>query len=283
MSYTPNAKGHFDPVHAAHAIEQAVFVLHFDRPLEQSKLNVVIGKVNEFKSDFPGSGLIQGGFSVAFGSPVMPMPSISQPMPLAGVVMHRSAPDGSIENELRVEHASVTFRTTRYTRWAAMWELAKKYCDAVIQTYLDNGSKISSISINFVDKFVWTGGIQDFDLSLLLSRDSKYIADYVFSAEDLWHIHTGAFLRPDSKTKRLMNINVDCLDEVNSGDIRRAVLITTVLTDIFNQAGFEEIAVANDDVMNFISTHVESLHAFDKEILGKILVESIAKRIALIG
>lgn len=280
MSTISTTKGHFEPVHSAHSIEQAVLVLHFDRPLEQARLSAAMGAANQFKSELPGSTpVIGGGFSVAIGgSPSMPMQ-----MPATGVMLHRSAPDGTIESELRVEQASITFRTTRYSRWSAIWDQAKRYFSAVIGAYLENGSALVSISINFVDKFVWNGDQKDFDSSLLLSKDSEYIAKHIFSLNDLWHIHTGAFIRSDEQTKRLMNINIDCVDEFNGLHSRRAISITTVLTDMFNQPGFEPFAVTNDNAMNVISAHLESLHTFDKDILSKTLVESMAKQIALIG
>jgi uncharacterized protein (TIGR04255 family) len=166
-------KGHFEPIHSAHSIEQAVLVLHFDRPLEPAYLATVIEIANRFKPELPGSGQIQGGFSVAFGGPAMPMPILPQAMPMTGIVLYRSAPDGSIESELRVEQASITFRTTRYTRWSAIWEQASKYYSAVIGTYFENGLALVNTSINFVDKFFWNGEIQDFDPSLLLCKDSN--------------------------------------------------------------------------------------------------------------
>lgn len=258
-------------------------MLYFDRPLEPTRLSAAIEIAKQFKSYLPGGGPIQGGFSVAFGGPVMQMPMMSQPMPATGVILNRSAPDGSIENELRVELASITFRTTRYTRWSAIWEQAEKYYAAFINLYFDNGSQISNISINFADKYVWVGENQNFDPNLLLKRGSEYVAEHIFSLKDLWHIHTGAFLRSDDKTKRLININIDCLDETSGSDTRRAVLITTVLTDMFNQVGFEKTVTSSEDAMSVISAHMDSLHAFDKDILSKTLVGSMVKRIALIG
>lgn len=282
MSNTMVGKGKFEPVHAAHSIEQVVLVLHFDRPLEQSLLSTAIAAVDQFKEELPGSTLLFGsGFSVAFsGAPSMPM---QMQMPATGVALHRSAPDGTIENELRVESASITFRTTRYSRWAAVWSQARRYYSAVIGAYLENGSSLANVSINFVDKFVWNGDQKDFDSGLLLSIDSEYVAKHIFSRNDLWHNHIGAFIRSDDQTKRLMNVNIDCLDEINGILSRRAISITTVLNDMFNQPGFEPLAVANDDLMEFITAHMESLHVFDKEILSKTLVESMAKQIALIG
>lgn len=280
MSNISSNKGYFEPVHSAHSIEQAVLVLHFDRPLDQTHLLAAIESANQFHPELPGSTpVVGGGFSVAFGA----RPSMPMQMSTTGVVLHRSAPDGSIEHELRVEQTSVTFRTARYSRWSAIWDQAKRYYSAVIGHYMDNESNLVSVSVNFVDKFIWNGDPKEFDSSLLLNKNSEYIAKHIFSLNDLWHIHTGAFIQSDEQTKRLMNINVDCLDEINGFQSRRAISITTVLTDMFNQPGFLPFLATNENVMSFISVHMESLHAFDKEILSRTLVEPMAKQIALIG
>lgn len=271
------------PVHEAHSIEQAVLILHFDRPLEQSKLSATIDNAKQFSTELPGGGNIVGGFPMSIsGFPMQIMPIPAQ-MQMTGIILHRSAPDGSMERELRVDTASITLKTARYTRWSAIWEDTKRYYSALINAYLDNGSKISNISVNFVDKFIWDGEIKDFDPSLLLNKKSEYIANYIFTLRDLWHFHTGSFLRADEKTKRLININVDCLDEFNGSASRRAVLITSVLTDMFNQPSFEEAVITSDNAMDFITEHMKSLHALDKDILSKILVDSMTKQIALVG
>jgi hypothetical protein len=273
--------GYFEPVHSAHSIEQVVLVLHFDRPIDQQYLSAALVCAAQFKTLLPGvAPVLGGGIAIAFGGQSIPMQ-----MPPAGVVMSRSAPDGTIENELRIEQASITFKSTRYTRWSDIWGQAEKYYAALIGHYLDSGATLVSISINFVDKFVWNGSAKDFSPNLLLSKDSEFVAKHIFSLEDLWHIHTGAFIKSDAQTKRLMNINIDCLDEMVGLNSRRSISITTVLTDMFNQNGFEPLSLAQDsgEVMNFISAHMGALHAFDKEILGKTLVESMAKQIALIN
>jgi hypothetical protein len=39
--------GHFDPMHAAHAIEQVMFMLQVDRSLEVAQLGAAVGAIQE--------------------------------------------------------------------------------------------------------------------------------------------------------------------------------------------------------------------------------------------
>lgn len=284
MSSIQPKQGSFKPVHAAHSIEQAALVVNFDRPLDYARLAAVNEITNQFRDELPGGGPIQGGFSFMLGGPVgIQLPfTPQQPSSVTGFLLHRNAPDGSIESELRVEQTSMSFRTNVYSRWSAVWALAHKYFSSVMGAYLDSGANLVNVSLNFVDKFVWDGETSACDPSLLMKNDSKYVATHIFSRNDLWHIHTGAFNRPDNQTKRLTNVNIDCLDEVIGFTPRRSVVITTALTDMFNQPGYEATVISADSGMNFITSHLEALHNYDKEILQEILVAPIAQQIALL-
>jgi uncharacterized protein (TIGR04255 family) len=284
MPSTHPKQGSFRPVHAAHSIEQAALVVNFDRPLDYSRLAAVNEITNQFREELPGGGPIQGGFSFMIGGPaVMQVPfNPQQPAPVTGILLHRNAPDGSIERELRVEQSSMSFRTNVYSRWSAVWELAHKYFSSVMGTYLDSGANLVNVSLNFVDKFVWDGEMKNCNPSLLIKHDSKYVASHVFSRDDLWHSHTGAFDRSDNQTKRLTNVNIDCLDEVVGFTPRRSVVITTVLTDMFNQPSYDMTSLSQGNGMDFVTSHLEALHNYDKEILREILVAPIAQQIALL-
>ena len=275
-------QGHFRPVHAAHSIEQVVFSVLFDRQLPPGSFAAVVNAVEQFKSEMPGGGPIQG-VSFAFGGAGMPPPFFQQPMSISGVMLTRSAPDGSIESELRVEQTSLSFRTTRYSRWDTIWNTAQRYFGAVLGSYIDAGAQLKSISLNFVDKYVWHGEANECDAEKLLRRGSCYIAAQVFNQRDLWHSHTGAFERVNAHTKRLMNINVDCLDEVVNVESRRVIVITTVLTDLFGQPGYDPIVSTSSDALEFITTQMLTLHAENKKILADAITDAMANQIALNG
>lgn len=275
-----NQSGRFEPIHAAHAIEQVVFVLRVERPLDEASFSNAREAVKQFKveSDMPGQAEIQ-----AFGLAIGPFGQAPLPQsPIAGFALHRMCADGSIEKELRIERDSVTFRTSLYTRWDTVWLQARNYFEALVPIYAAN-ARIVGISLNYVDKFKWAGDLTGCNTGILLQSDSKYLCPYVFEAKDFWHSHTGAFIRVNESTKRLLNVNVDYLDENRPDDLRRVVSITTVLTDLMNQPGYEPSEIAAGDAIQFLDSHMQGLHVFGKEILGNIINNEMSKRIALIG
>lgn len=278
-------KGQFEPVHAAHAIEQVVLVLQFDQPLGDAVFAQACEAAEQFNQELPARGSIRG-VSFTF-SPGAPNPGelnsgeLNQPVLNNGIVLSRIAPDGTVSHELRVERATLVFKTTLYSRWDTVWLQANRYFNELVPIYAGQAG-LAGVSINCVDKFVWTGNLAECNPSLLLRANSKYLCPHVYDAEDFWHSHTGAFTRVDASTKRLINVNVDYLDEKLQAGSRRIIAITTVLTDLLNQPGYEANAIAQADVISFIGAHMQGLHILGKEILGDIINDPMGRRIALI-
>ncbi len=278
MPDNQNQNGRFEPVHEAHAIEQVIFVLQIDRPLDNVNFAEVCKIADQFKSELPGYAEIQGlALLIGARGPSGPLPT----GPMVGRVFSRTGLDGTVEYELRVERDSVTFRTSLYTRWDAIWTQARRYFDTLVPKYVAHAN-ISGISLNFVDKFLWVGPASECRPNLLLRPESNYLCPHVYSAQDLWHSHTGAFLHVSNETKRLLNINVDYLDENRPNGIQRVVAITTVLTDLMNQPGYTPSQDAAIDAIKFLDTHMTQLHNFGKQVFGNIINDAMCKRIALV-
>lgn len=276
----PNENGHFEPVHEAHAIEQVQFVLQFDRSLDDATFLEVRKIAEQFISELPARSDIQS-FGVAIGASVSVGPISSSPS-IGGVMFRRVQPDETVESELRIERTSVAFRTTLYTRWDAVWARSRKYFDAIVPKYVGQ-ARISGISLNFIDKFVWSGAIDKCRPNLLLRPASTYLCPHVYTAQDLWHSHTGAFIRVDNNTKRLFNVNVALNDESRLDESRRAVAITTVMTDLMNQPGYASSEVAAENVAEFLNDHMKQLHLFGKKLFSNIINDEMCKRIALVN
>lgn len=278
MPDNQNQNGRFEPLHEAHAIEQVVFVVQFDRPLDDANLAALYNVAEQFQPELPGRIELQG-LMLAIGGrgPSGPIPT----GPAVGRAFRRTGPDGTIESELRVDRDSVTFRTSLYTRWNAIWEQARRYFDTIVPMYVAQGN-IGGISLNFVDKFLWAGAAAECRPNLLLRPGSIYLCPHVYNVQDLWHSHTGAFIRVSDETKRLLNINVDYLDENRPNGIQRVVSITTVLTDLMNQPGYTPSQNAGEDAIQFLDRHMSQLHDFGKQVFGNIINDAMCKRIALV-
>lgn len=280
------SKAGFQPLHDAHAIDQVVFVVQVDRPLSVETMRSAIAIADSVAVDLPAQSQLQG---VTFefntgGHPIQP----AQPAPtptLTGKSYRRVRPNATIEAELVLELTSIVFRSSSYTRWTEIWTSAKKYFDAIAPMYAKE-SRISGIGLNYVDRFYWAGHANECKASQLLRNDSDFVAPHVRTATDLWHSHTGSFIKANDQTKRLMNVNVDFIDEhiQPPGQLpgtRKAVVISTILTDFLNQPGFKPLDISKDNANSVIDMHMQELHQFGKMTLSNIISDEMSKRIAL--
>jgi uncharacterized protein (TIGR04255 family) len=273
--YESAEKAHFEPVHKAHAIEQVVFVVQGGKPLPDKELLEACRLTKDkFKGDLPGEADLQS-LEVVFGPAVG-----SRRMQKTGKVFNRARPDGTIENELRVERESITYITSAYSRWNAIWEQAQRYFNLLMPAYLALGPP-TALSLKYVDKFVWKGDPEQCVPGLLLREGSDYISPNLFRERDLWHSHTGAFRRSSNQVKRLVAVNADCVDEPVEDDVRRVVVISTVFTDMFNQPKYDSFEIAPNAGPKFISEHMNLLHDESKVVFANVVNDEISKRIGL--
>jgi len=280
MTATSSEVGQFEPIHNAHAIEQVVFTVQVNNALDDAQL-AAIEQVSAGFTELPAKQALAGVF-VGVGSGPFPfsMGGPGFPNTVSGYTLQHIQPNGSVESELRVDRWSVMFRTIDYTRWQAVWERARKYFGAVLPIYAQS-AQISAIGLNYVDKFIWNGAPEACRASSLLRSGSPYFSPHLLDLDDLWHSYTGAFLRPDEATKRLLNVNIDCLDEAVPGGGRRVVAITTALTDMLNQPGFVPTAATTDNVLSFVEARLGQMHAFEKNTLNAIINDQMNQRIGL--
>lgn len=277
MANVVNQTANFEPIHAAHAIEQVAFVVQFDRPFNDSVFSDIKEISKQFETKLPGKMEIQS-MSFALGS----QPVIQPQQAPTGLILRRMAPDGSVEAELRIERNSLTFLTTLYSRWDAIWSQASGYFNILLPLYLaQNGVRLLAVSQNYVDKFSWAGVLADCAPHYLLRQESKYVSKHIFDTKEFWHSHTGCFIRMSNFVKRLLNVNVDFLDEPYREGSRRVISITTVLTDQFNQAGHDEYLANQQDTIAMINTRMQDMHLYGKEILRDLITHQMSQRIAL--
>ena len=276
MSTEANPKGHWEPIHDAHAIEQVAFVLQMAQPIEEAPFARAREVAKQFKneSDLPGQRDIQR-LAFSFGAQT-PLPPPSVPL-----VLQRISADGTPEKELKIDSESITFKTFRYTRWNEAWLQARRYFEELVPIYAASGMAVG-ISLNYIDKFKWAGNLNECKTNLLLRHGSNYLCPHIFESDDFWHSHTGAFIRTNQTTKRLLNVNVDYLDEIRPDETQRIVAITTVLTDLMNQPGYDETEVNANNAINLLDGRMQELHLFGKKVFSNIISDDMCKRIALI-
>lgn len=257
-----------------------MFAVQMERELDEAGLKAADSTALSMAKDLPRHTEFQG-MTVTVGSAVGPaLAAAPLAAPLAGYLFQKFLADGSVESELRVERSSIIFRTSTYSRWAVVWPKARIFLHALLPVYVGQ-ARISAIALNYVDKFFWNGSIEQCRPALLLRQGSPYVCPHVFAASDLWHSHTGLFIRHDAATKRLLNINVDCLDEKQPERPRRTVVIRSSLTDMLNQEGYDPTDLHAGMAMEFVDTHMENMHSFSKVTLRDTITDEMSQRIAL--
>lgn len=259
----------FVPLHSAHAIEQTVFVIQFSSAIDEPAFTKAISLMDSLKEDLPGKRELQ-----------QIIPAVNFPTMPNAVAYAKYNAAGLVENELQVHKNAIYFTTRQYSRWSEIWEKTSKYFSQLLPIYAAQ-CPLSSTGLSYTDKFICENIESGFNPSSILKTDSKYIASHVFTTEQLWHSHTGVFEKVDDKTKRLININLDYLDERHLGNNRHSLVITTAINDQFNQQFYNPLILSINDLMPFITDHMQRIHESGKEILKNIITDEMSKRIAL--
>ena len=272
----------FRPVHEAHAIEQLVVAIQFDRPLIDNDIRQIDILMASFSESLPGRNEIKGvGFQIGPHG----MVPITQPFSDVphGIVRTFTDPSGVVTKELRIERQSLVFRTMDYTRWASVWSEAQAYFTQILPRI--SSACIATYSLTYIDKYVWEGAVDRCRPALLLRSDSPYVAPTIFCASDLWHSHSGHFVADGKVKKRLVVVDIDCLDETDTNGptakTSRVVRISTALTAILNQPGFEPSTMLAQNAAKELESDFSSLHNSLKVVFGSIVNEVAANQVGL--
>lgn len=260
---------HFSPLHAGHSIEQAVFVIQFASPVDDSVFADILGKTESFKDNLPGRRDLQQFLT------------LQQSSPPNAVAYAKYDSAGLIVNELQVHKNSIFFSTREYTRWTDVRNQAAYYFEQLLPIYIQH-TKLNSVGLSYTDKFICENISSGFNPSSFLKENSKYIAPHVYDTDQLWHSHTGVFERVNNQTKRLININLDYLDDRHEGNNRHSLVITSAINDQFYQPSYEALNIESDETLGFVMSHMEEIHTKNKEILKHIINDDMSRRIALI-
>lgn len=282
------AKAGFRPLHDAHAIEAVIVNIPFAGPVHDAAFSEalsalgVVASAGGFpgRNEFRGASMPFGGGQIIFGS----QPSNSS-LP-DGVSYFRTDTRGVQIEELRLDRHSLLYATQDYLGWAKFIESAVKYIYPVLRPLHDQCSPLifQGSSLTYIDKFYFHGEIRDFNSSLLLRPNSKYLAKFIEDSNDLWHCHVGKFVREELGVKRLKSVRLDCLDEnvqtpnSSSPAVSRVVRLESTISDIFDVV---ESSGPQVGFVNAIYDRYQNLHLQQKEVLTDILGDAILKKIGM--
>lgn len=279
---TSGARDGFRPLHEAHAIEQLIVSIQFDRPLADAGMRAANAVMSRFQEALPGRSDIMGvGFQVG-PQGVMPITQMVSDAP-NGVVRTLSDRRGVVVKELRIDRQALVFRTLMYTRWDAVWGEAREYFSQLLPALGDCG--LAAYGLTYHDKFVWDGPRESCTPNSLLREGSPYISHAVFGSRDLWHSHTGQFVATGGPARRLQVINIDCVDEADGSksppEPTRVVRIATALTDFLNQAEHAQVSIPVSESMGHLDGAFAELHGMLKTVFLQIVSNDAAQQVGL--
>lgn len=253
------------PYAGAHAVQSAAFALEWPSELTESELSAVAGVHEKIKGSLPNLAPIHTLMVQLSGN--QPVSTSSSP---AGYVFSRGGPAGPVR-AVEVHRNRIVGQVNDYTRWKPVWKEVKSWFEALAPHI--GKRPISTIGLQYNDVFYWRDSPQTLDLGAVFREDTSLLPRNVFELKGLWHSHHGYFLDCEEPMhhRLLENVNVGMLEELG----QRSIVISTVhKAEVANIWGWESLTKIIDPLM-------ASLHARNKETLGKLLSPSAADMISL--
>jgi uncharacterized protein (TIGR04255 family) len=260
----------FVPVSGQHAIQEVVFIVHFDQPLAGDVLDRIFGLRDELANDLPNADR-PPFFPFAIG----PNGHGSALMPAAPVSIQSFKRDGSLDWRLHAAADFVAVNCLSYSRWELVYVQAKKYLSSALSALIDVDINIKSIVLQYIDSFKFEGELKNYSVFELIDRDSGYIPPAFSPSSHFWHVHIGQYENLDTCIGGSL-LNRVHLDSVQTGDIVEAKIDST------HQYFLDEgVPRRPSDFEGLQEELFNKLHLKNKSTLKEILTDEVQKTIGL--
>ncbi|WP_181171469.1 TIGR04255 family protein [Mesorhizobium sp. B2-5-9] len=259
----------FDPIYSEHAIERCAWTVAFSQPLPEKLYLSVVRAAGE---DATKRGYQPVQYHGIQFNPLTGQVLAGQP----GGPVEFVAPDGAVQ--LNITPQSVTFASTRYVRWQPFFGQVSDWPLSIAARFGDIVD-VGGLKLEYWDRFIWSGDWSDFDPNKLLRADTPYVAPGATRGGNAWHSHVGWFEKNDGAVRRLVNINIDCLDFMLPNTIgpKPSMGVYTMIQDSFFLPGSLQIDVG----VNSLKDRSTELHLSLKTLIGSIISDDMQNRISL--
>lgn len=272
------------PLHENHAINVMALVLTFAEPIPAPMFRKAFAAVEASAVDGglahrqPAMNSLQ--FSMQHGILQPVQQTTSGGTIFSSYFENHSFPflPPQLSEQLQVEPTSIVYRTWGYVSWT--WQRAR-YFELLRNFYESIAGLVAPATVRFEyqDRFVFDGSPKDADPRRLLKSDSPYLSPHVLNEKGMWHSHTGFFLESNDIAQKLLQINVDAVDEGAGESLQRWVNITTARENRYPSGPDDMVALD----MGLIAAAMDSQHTELKSALGLIINDATASRIYLEG
>lgn len=267
------------PLHDKHAIESVSFGVEWTDALSKVDMGT-LEFVHEvaLNQALPRKQPAQQ-FEFAFGPDGGGVPQIQT----NGWTFDRVLPDGRTEQSLMLLPKAMIVTLYVYERWEAALALAAELMGPLLPLIAANGGGFSACSLQYVDVFRITDGVDEFRADALLRPESAVLPSSVFDRDDLWHAHHGYFTKLEGRgpaTRKLTTINADLLEQADAKARSRLMRILMMHKTMFLPAlvDIEQLAVRSGTPLY---AAMDDMHADNTTLLRDLLTDDMLARIGL--
>jgi len=259
------------PLQPNHAIERVRIVVQFGNELPAKFLRKLAADAEELrlKLGFTSKNLREGR-QIIFGPVGVNVEE--QPFELIGWDWQKLSPANFPIETLVLENRSLIFETAEYARWTNFIE---KFEETALPSLsaITEVVDVSSFSLEYVDRFIYTGDPNSAAASEILEKIVDQIPTEAAQGKELWHLHRGWFEGINDQ-KMLVNQNLDMQDGQSvANEVIRSLQIFTKTELRFAQPAFD---------YNVFKPYLDVMHNRSKELFGTLLKEETKKKIGLI-
>jgi uncharacterized protein (TIGR04255 family) len=275
--------GEWQAVHDKHAIAVVAVVINFSGEMP-ARLAL---KLQDHATEV-GKGVGLTNTAPVHGIAFDPTGGIASATETIGVVLSSvhgipTVPGFPLDfsRQLQVQRNSITYRTSVYTRWQDMRSELEVLLSPLI-AMVSEVIGIESIRFEYLDIFIYSGDINEANLSGLISQSSPMVSAHVFKGSANWHCHTGdsrALDIPGSSAIIQVNLDSNTLRQRsgNGTAVRRLVNLMTAREDRMPFGRVEKSDYNNEIVLR----RLDEMHEELKRLVVGLLVKEMRLKVGL--
>jgi len=253
------------PIHPSHAIERTRLIVSFTQGLPSKTIGWLGSELEDRRSQLGFNNRVdhQGtALQIGANGTIQNTPSNA----ISGWEFHKTVPGtNQVVEAFHVESSYLSFEVLNYQGWG---DFIKRF-EAVAQETLSAICRLvdmNSISLEYIDRFVFAGDPKTASPESLLPQISHSIGGAALAGEELWHVHRGWFEVVEGH-KLLINQNLDCQEGNLAGQK------PTKSIQILTKVDLREIPQQVDYIA--VKPQIEMMHIKSKQVFGSVISEEM--------
>lgn len=262
----------FKPFNDAHAIVEAAIFIEFHKEFSISEMQQLQKLKDEFSDFFNFNEDIKMTNLVFDGNTMLPnVYDGGQPFELKII----NPSNNKLLWLMRIMPNVISIHCLDYTRWCDIYTITMKYLNLSYLKLDGSKQKLKSIGLKYIDQFIYTGKIEDYNIKQLIDENSIFLSKNSLNSSHAWHVHSGWF----EENENMSMLNILNLTTQNTPINSEKILVTSIDHTIIRN--FIDAEVLDVSGLQIYENLLSNMHKSNKKILRNILVEDMNKRIKL--